>query len=111
MALGNIKNRIERMRSGGLDGPSPTGFLLSTSASGGVMLVVHDLGLVSNDQLVILLGDGFVRLKHDGIVLLQTTDDGTARKAIEAAASLAVLETNGREPLRLHQAVLRRDKG
>jgi hypothetical protein len=107
MSAEALKDRIERMRSGGLDGPSPTGFLMSVSESGSVMIVTHDLGLADGAEISVSTGEGYVRLFCNGHVILQTIDTETdTRETLNAANKLTVLEMNGPSPLRLHSARL-----
>jgi len=105
--MDQIKNRIERMRSGGLDGPAPTGFLVSEGSGGDVMLITHDLRLHNDDEVSIQLGEDFVRLISRGVVVLQARDtDPETREMLKVATRLSVLEMEGSTPLRMHPARL-----
>jgi hypothetical protein len=102
-----LKDRIRRMRSGGLDGPSPSGFLLSIADNGNVMIVTHDLGIAEGSDVAVSVGDGFVRLSIVGKIMLQATDtDPDTRVALVEAPSIVVLEMEGSVPVRLHPAHL-----
>jgi len=105
-----IKDRIVRMRSGGIDGPSPTGLLLSVaSGSGNAMLVVHDLGLSVGEPVTVIADGKTVRLSHGGRIVLQTPDTTESLlPSLIRAPLIEVLETEGGEPLRLHAAKLGR---
>lgn len=107
MKSDSIRDRIERMRSGGIDGPAPTGFIISEGVGGDVMLITHDLSLHTDDEVSIQLGDDFVRLISRGVVVLQTRDtDAETRETLKLASRLSVLEMNGSTPLRIHPARL-----
>jgi len=110
MTMSTIRDRIDRMRSGGVNGPSPTGFLLSVSEAGNVLLVVHDLGLPDDGVALTVVADGTnVRLSHGGRIVLQTPDTSpNLIPALVNAPRIEVLETDGGEPLRLHPARLGR---
>lgn len=110
MSSSRIRDRIDRMRSGGVDGPSPTGFLLSVAkASGNAMLIVHDLGLPEGGTLSVIADGKTVRLSHEGRIILQTADTTSdTLGALLRAPLIEVLETTDGKPLRLHDARLER---
>lgn len=100
-----LRDRIQRFRSGGINGPKPSGFLVSISETGSVMLIVHDLGLSENAEVSIQVGNGFIRILHrDAIVLQAADEDEDTKDAILNAESLFVLEMGETEPLRIHPA-------
>lgn len=103
-----IGKRIERHRSGGVDGPDPTGFLLSVSEAGNALLIVHDLGLPEGEPISVVADGGSIRLFQGERAVLQTRDEGNiARSALASAGKIQVLETSEeRGPLRLHEARL-----
>jgi len=108
MTVSTIKDRIERMRSGGVNGPSPTGFLLSVSEGGNALLIVHDLGLPDDGTVLTVAADGkSVRLTHGGRTVLQAPDTSpNLIPALVNAPRIEVLEMDDGEPLRLHPARL-----
>jgi len=108
--MSTIKDRIDRMRSGGISGPSPTGFLLSVSEGGNALLIVHDLGLPEDGVVLTVVADGTsVRLSHGGRTVLQAPDTSpNLIPALVNAPRIEVLETDDGEPLRLHRARLGR---
>jgi len=102
-----LQDRIARKLTGGLDGPSPTGFILSISEAGNAMLIVHDLALLVGPTVLIEVANQYVRLAQNDRVVLQTQN--TSRdlaSTLGRATSIKVLETKDGKPLHLHEARL-----